>query len=378
MTATRVAAIDCGTNSIRLLIADDDPGTGRLTDVARRSRIVRLGQDVDRTGRLAAEAIERVRVALADYAGLCAELGVERVRMVATSATRDADNRADFRAMVRATLGAEPEVISGREEADLSFTGSLRDLADGTAPPPRVVVDVGGGSTELVLGDRDAARAGYSMDIGSVRLTERHLHDDPPTAEQVAAAEADIRAALAVAGREVPVDRARSLIGVSGSVTTVASLALGLDAYDPYRVHHARIPAEDVRRVAAHLLGSTRAQRAEHTVINAGRVDVIAAGALILREVIDAVGVGEVVASGYDILDGLAQSVRERTAGEPAWSGAGRAGGDPAGGVGDSGGRPGGADSGEPPKVEMSRDGASWTQPAAAEPTPGPRRRAAG
>jgi exopolyphosphatase/guanosine-5'-triphosphate,3'-diphosphate pyrophosphatase len=359
MTATRVAAIDCGTNSIRLLIADDDPDTGRLTDVARRSRIVRLGQDVDRTGRLAPEAIERVRVGLADYAGLCAELGVERVRMVATSATRDADNRADFRAMVRATLGAEPEVISGREEADLSFTGSLRDLADGTAPPPRVVVDVGGGSTELVLGDRDTARAGYSMDIGSVRLTERHLDDDPPTAEQVAAAEADIRAALAVAGREVPIQQARSLIGVSGSVTTVTCLALGLDEYDPYLVHHARIPAEDVRAVAAHLLGSTRAQRAEHTVINAGRVDVIAAGALILSEVVDAVGVGEMVASEYDILDGLAQSVRERTAGEPPWSGAGRA----AGAAGDSGGLAGGSGAGERPRVEMSRDGASWTQP---------------
>jgi exopolyphosphatase/guanosine-5'-triphosphate,3'-diphosphate pyrophosphatase len=349
MTATRVAAIDCGTNSIRLLIADDDPATGRLTDVARRSRIVRLGQDVDRTGRLAAEAVERVRVALVDYAGLCVQLGVERVRMVATSATRDADNRADFRSMVRTTLGVEPEVITGREEADLSFAGSLRDLADGTAPPPRVVVDVGGGSTELVLGDRDAVRAGYSMDIGSVRLTERHLRDDPPTTAQVAAAEADIRAALAEARVDVPLRQARSLIGVSGSVTTVAGLALGLDEYDPYRIHHAHIPAEDVRAVAAHLLGSTRAQRAEHTVINAGRVDVIAAGALILREVVDAVGVPELVASEYDILDGLAQSVRERTAGEPPWSGSGGAAGRP------------GAAAGERPRVEMTPDGASWS-----------------
>jgi exopolyphosphatase/guanosine-5'-triphosphate,3'-diphosphate pyrophosphatase len=184
-----------------------------------------------------------------------------------------------------------------------------------------VVVDVGGGSTELVLGDRDAVAAGYSMDIGSVRLTERHLRDDPPTAEQVAAARADIRAALAQAGAKVPVRRARSLIGVSGSVTTVAGLALGLDEYDPYRIHHARIPAEEVRAVATDLLGSTRAQRAEHKVINAGRVDVIAAGALILSEVVDEVGVTALVASEYDILDGLAQSVLERTAGEPVWSG---------------------------------------------------------
>lgn len=348
---TRVAAIDCGTNSVRLLIADDE--VGRLTDVARRSRIVRLGQGVDRTGRLAAEAIERVRVALADYAALCAELGVERIRMAATSATRDADNREDFRAMVRVTLGVEPEVISGREEAGLSFAGSLRDLGADTAPPPRVVVDVGGGSTELVLGDRDTVRAGTSMDIGSVRLTERHLHDDPPTAEQVAAAEADIRAALAAALIEVPYAGARSLIGVSGSVTTVAGLAQGLSAYDPYRIHHARIPAEDVRAVAADLLGRTRAQRAEHSVINAGRLDVIAAGALILREVVDAVGVGEVVASEYDILDGLARSVCERDG--SAWAGSAWA------GTG-AGSRPlGGTD--ERAAVELSADGASWTRP---------------
>jgi exopolyphosphatase/guanosine-5'-triphosphate,3'-diphosphate pyrophosphatase len=355
MTATRVAAIDCGTNSIRLLVADDDPAAGRLTDVARRSRIVRLGQDVDRTGRLAPEAIERVRLALVDYVALCGELGVQRVRMVATSASRDADNREDFRSMVRATLGVEPEVITGREEAELSFTGSLRDLADATAPPPRAVVDVGGGSTELVLGDRDSVRAGHSMDIGSVRLTERHLRDDPPTAEQVAAAEADIRAALAEARVEVPVQQAHSLIGVSGSVTTVAGLALGLDEYDAYRIHHARIPAEQVRAVAAHLLGSTRARRAEHKVINAGRVDVIAAGALILREVVDAVGVIELVASEYDILDGLAQSVRRRTEGEPPWT---------SGGTGSGGGaaRPG-PPAGEWAKVEMAPDGASWSRP---------------
>jgi len=203
-----------------------------------------------------------------------------------------------------------------------------------------------------VLGDRDSVAAGYSMDIGSVRLTERHLHGDPPTAEQVAAAEADIRAALAEAAVEVPVDRARSLIGVSGSVTTVAGLALGLDEYDPYRIHQARIPAEEIRAVTASLLGSTRAQRAEHKVINAGRVDVIAAGALILREVVAAVGVSELVASEYDILDGLAQSVRERTAGEPAWSGAGRG----------DGARPA-APAEERAKVEMTPDGASWTRP---------------
>jgi len=201
----RVAAIDCGTNSIRLLVADHDPDNDTLTDVVRRMRIVRLGQDVDRTGRLAAEAIERTRVALGDYARLCRDLGVGRIRMVATSATRDAVNREDFRAMVQATLGAEPEVISGHEEAGLSFTGAARGLAAAGATAPYLVTDIGGGSTELVLGT-DTVEAAHSMDVGCVRLTERHLRDDPPTAEQVAAAEHDIRAALVVAREDVPVE----------------------------------------------------------------------------------------------------------------------------------------------------------------------------
>jgi exopolyphosphatase/guanosine-5'-triphosphate,3'-diphosphate pyrophosphatase len=305
---TRIAAIDCGTNSIRLLIADHDSAAGTVTDRLRRTELVRLGQDVDRTGRLAPEAIERTRVALASYVADCGREYVEKVRMVATSATRDAANRDDFRAMVLRTLGAEPEVISGRDEAELSFAGAVRELTDTAAP--RLVADVGGGSTELVLGD-GTIDAACSMDIGSVRLTERHLHDDPPMADQVAAAERDLRDALTAARRTVPIERARTFVGVSGTVTTVSALAQGLDRYDPARTHHSRISAAAVRETADWLLHSTRAARAAKAVIQPGRVDVIGAGALILRVLTDQVGTGEVVVSEKDILDGIAWSIVE-------------------------------------------------------------------
>jgi exopolyphosphatase/guanosine-5'-triphosphate,3'-diphosphate pyrophosphatase len=305
---TRVAAIDCGTNSIRMLIADVDGE--RLVDVLRRMEIVRLGQGVDRTGRLAPEAIERTRGALAEYAVQARQLGAQRSRMVATSATRDAANRADFREMVVATLGAEPEVISGQEEAGLSFVGAVRGLARSVrqAAPPYLVVDIGGGSTELVLG-ADTVDAAVSMDVGCVRLTERHLTDDPPTAAQIAAAEADVHAALAEARTAVPVRTARTFVGLAGSVTTVAAIALDLPHYDAARIHHSRIPAEQVREVAARLLRMSRAERAALPVMHPGRVDVIGAGALILRVLVDEVGATEVVVSEHDILDGIAWSI---------------------------------------------------------------------
>ena len=305
---TRIAAIDCGTNSIRLLIADYDAAARILTDRLRRTELVRLGRDVDRTGRLAPVAIERTRVALASYIADSEREQVEKVRMVATSAPRDAANPDDFRAMVLRTLGTEPEVISGREEAELSFVGAVRELTD--TATPRLVADIGGGSTELVLGDGSVESA-CSMDIGSVRLTERHLHDDPPTADQVAAAERDLRAALTAARRDVPIERARTFIGVSGTVTTVSALAQGLDRYDPARTHHSHIPAAAVRETADWLLHSTRAERAAKAVIQPGRVDVIGAGALILRVLTDQVGAGEVVVSEKDILDGIAWSIVE-------------------------------------------------------------------
>jgi exopolyphosphatase / guanosine-5'-triphosphate,3'-diphosphate pyrophosphatase len=307
----RVAAIDCGTNSIRLLVADlpapDAPPATPLIDVVRRMEIVRLGAGVDRTGRLAADAIERTRVVLADYAHQISELGVDRVRMVATSASRDAANAADFTAMVRTTLGVEPEVVSGDEEARLSFDGAVRGLPT-SEPAPYLVVDIGGGSTEFVTGTQTVDHA-ISVDIGCVRMTERHLVSDPPTNAEVAAAERDITAAVRRALDVVPGRDAKTLVGLAGSVTTVAAIAMGLETYDPRRTHHARISAADVARVTGDLLTATRAQRLASPVMHPGRADVIAAGALILRTVMAESGATAVVASEHDILDGIAWSL---------------------------------------------------------------------
>jgi exopolyphosphatase/guanosine-5'-triphosphate,3'-diphosphate pyrophosphatase len=301
----RVAAIDCGTNSIRLLVADVDDGT--LVDVRREMRIVRLGQGVDRTGRLAAEALERTRQALADYAATIRGLGAERVRMVATSATRDAANRADFVAMVHAELGVEPEVITGQEEAALSFAGAASVLPD--ARGTLLVADIGGGSTELVRGERGGTLQAYSMDVGCVRMTERHLRSDPPTPEQVVATVADLRAAVAEARAHVRLDGDATFVGVAGTVTTVAAIALGLQAYEPERIHGARISAAQVDEVTERLLHMTHAERAALPVMHPGRVDVIGGGALVLSTLLAEVGAPAVIASEHDILDGIALGV---------------------------------------------------------------------
>jgi exopolyphosphatase/guanosine-5'-triphosphate,3'-diphosphate pyrophosphatase len=309
---TRVAAIDCGTNSIRLLVADVPPA-GAHADLLRRMEVVRLGEGVDATGRLAPQAIERTRKVLAEYAEQARDLGATRVRMAATSATRDAANRQDFEDMVVATLGQTPDVITGREEAELSFLGATGSLATAAAAhgcpppsPPFLVVDIGGGSTEFVLGDSAGVRAARSVDVGCVRLTERHLHGDPPTAGEIRRAEDDVRAALAEVRADVPVERAASLIGLAGSVTTVAALALRLTAYDPDAIHGSRIPVDDVRTVTSDLLTASRVTRAAMPVMHPGRVDVIGAGALILRVLMDEFGLPEVVVSEHDILDGIA------------------------------------------------------------------------
>jgi exopolyphosphatase/guanosine-5'-triphosphate,3'-diphosphate pyrophosphatase len=302
---TRVAGIDCGTNSIRLLIADADDG--RLLDIVREMRIVRLGQGVDRTGRLAPDALERTRVALADYAASIAEHGAERVRMTATSATRDAANRADFVAMVRAELGVDPEVISGAEEAELSFRGAVAGLPGVT--PPLLVADIGGGSTELVLGGAGEPLRSHSMDVGCVRMTERHLHDDPPTAEQIAATVRDLNAAIDRAAQHVPLTSGATFVGLAGTVTTIAALALGLDHYDPEAIHASVISTDDVRTVTARLLAMTHAERAALPVMHPGRVDVIGGGALVLRTLIERIGAADVVTSEHDILDGIALSL---------------------------------------------------------------------
>jgi exopolyphosphatase/guanosine-5'-triphosphate,3'-diphosphate pyrophosphatase len=304
----RVAGIDCGTNSIRLLIADLPPSGGELRDVTRRMEIVRLGQGVDRTGALAPEAIERTRLALADYTDAIAAAACDRVRMVATSATRDARNAGEFRDMVMRTLGAMPEVVTGSEEAALSFSGAVIGLPP-ELPGHYLVVDIGGGSTEFVVGS-STVDAAASVDIGCVRMTERHLHDDPPTAAQVAAAEADIRSTVERAVSQVDGGRARTVVGLAGSVTTVTALALGLPGYQPERIHHAAVSTADVISVTDHLLTMTKAQRLALPVMHPGRADVIGAGALILKVILDTVGAAGVVASEHDILDGICYSLR--------------------------------------------------------------------
>jgi exopolyphosphatase/guanosine-5'-triphosphate,3'-diphosphate pyrophosphatase len=304
---TRVAAIDCGTNSIRLLIAD--PGRSGLVDVHREMRVVRLGEGVDQTGRLAPQAIERTRNALVDYAALISALGAESVRMVATSASRDASNAGEFRTMVRGLLGVAPEVISGTEEAALSFTGAVAGLP-GVADP-LLVADIGGGSTELVLGSPTEKRvfASYSMDVGCVRMTERHLRSDPPTEAQIAATVADLRTALELAAVEVPVRDAAAFVGVAGTVTTIAAVALELTAYSADAIHGSVIPYRAVAAVTDRLLAMTHEERAALPVMHPGRVDVIGGGALVLRTVMEFVGATEVIASEHDILDGIALSL---------------------------------------------------------------------
>jgi exopolyphosphatase/guanosine-5'-triphosphate,3'-diphosphate pyrophosphatase len=309
-----VAAVDCGTNSLRLLLADVDPGRAELTDVIRRMEIVRLGQGVDQTGRLAPEALARTMAVLRAYADVIARSGTQAVRMVATSATRDADNAAEFVRQVKEVLGVAPEVLTGDEEAVLSFTGATAELAAGPDPGPFLVADIGGGSTEFVLGEagRPPSHA-VSVNIGCVRMTERHLHGDPPADDEVAAAVADIDAALEVVAAAVPVRQARTLVGLAGSVTTVAAIAMGLPAYDAARIHHTRVTAADVHTVARGLLARTRAERAAIPVMHPGRADVIGGGALVLDRLMRRLGFAEVLVSEHDILDGMAWSL----AGDP-------------------------------------------------------------
>jgi len=310
----RVAAIDCGTNSIRLLIADIDPERAHATDVARDMKIVRLGEGVDRTGRLSPAALTRTIGALREYADLIGRHGLglrpQAVRMVATSATRDAENSQEFTRRVKEVLGVAPEVISGDEEALLSFTGATRELAVlPGAVPPYLVVDIGGGSTEFVLGDGSGVWGARSVDIGCVRLTERHLRDDPPTEAEVAAATSDIDRALDLVTASVPAAEAATLIGLAGSVTTVAGIALDLAAYDSARIHHSRVADDTVHHIAGQLAGQTRAQRAAIGVMHPGRVDVIGAGALILDRIMTRFRFSEVLVSEHDILDGIAWSL---------------------------------------------------------------------
>jgi exopolyphosphatase/guanosine-5'-triphosphate,3'-diphosphate pyrophosphatase len=313
---SRVAAIDCGTNSIRLLIADIERsnGTVQLTDVVREMRVVRLGQGVDATGELAPEALERTFAATADYARLIREHGAGAVRFVATSASRDARNRQAFVDGIRGLLGVEPEVISGDEEAALSFAGasSVLPILDGDQV---LVVDLGGGSTEFVLGTAGGVTAAKSVDVGCVRLTERHLRDDPPTTEQIAAAEADVDAAITRAGLDVPLERATAVVGVAGSVTTITAHAMRLPEYSPEAIHGTELSIDAIRGAATDLLEMSRAGRADLPYMHPGRVDVIGAGGLVWRRILERLNQvtgGRIVAataSEHDILDGIALSI---------------------------------------------------------------------
>lgn len=311
--ALRVAGVDCGTNSIRLLIAD--VSEGKLRDVHRETRIVRLGQGVDATGQFAPEAIERTRAALADYASLMKSHGAQRVRMVATSAARDVSNRDEFFAMTGEVLGAVlpgavAEVITGAEEAALSFRGSVGEL-DSTRGP-FVVVDLGGGSTELVLGS-DQVVASYSADIGCVRVTERCLHSDPPTPAQVQAARQFVRDRLGPALQAVPVQQARTWVGLAGTMTTLSALAHNMTAYDAASIHLSRVAGTDLTAVCERLIGMTRAQRAALAPMHEGRADVIGGGAIVVeelaRELRSRAGIDELTVSEHDILDGIVLSV---------------------------------------------------------------------
>ena len=349
---TRVAAIDCGTNTIRLLIADARASSGgavRLVPLVRLNEIVRLGQGVDRTGRLDEAALERTLAVVGDYAERCRELGAQSVRFVATSATRDASNRAVFVEGVRELLGVEPEVVSGQEEARLSFAGSLLGADGGGAFPDaaaepgpdaaagpeadirpdaagtrRLVTDLGGGSTELVLGV-DAPAAAYSMNTGSVRVTERYLADGvTPAAE--AAARDHVRALLERAGAVVDLGATRELVGLAGTITTVTAHALGLESFEPEAIDGARLDVGTALASCEAIVHSTAAERESWGYLRPGRRDVIAAGALVWSEVIARVVEATAarghrltctVTSLHDILDGIALSL-VRPIGDPA------------------------------------------------------------
>ena len=303
---TRVAAFDCGTNSLRLLVADIDIDAGTSRDVVREMQIVRLGQGVDRTGRIADASLQRVYAAVEQYMEQVRELDVAQIRFCATSAARDAENSEEFVAGIRDRAGVEPEVLVGDEEARTSFAGTIRDL-----PPldePLLVVDIGGGSTELILGTRDGNVEGaHSLDIGSVRLNERHLHTDPPTKEEVRAAVEDIDRALDAS--DVDPARAEAVIGVAGTVTTIAAGVLGLETYEPDLIHRSVIRCDAVQGQVAQLLTMLVEQRKALGYMHAGRADVIGAGGLILDRILRRTTVGSMLVSEHDILDGIAWSL---------------------------------------------------------------------
>ena len=299
----RVAAIDCGTNSIRLLISDIDTSTNTATDVVREMRIVRLGEGVDKTNAFSPRALERTFKAVEEYDKLLLKHNVEHVRFVATSATRDAQNKAMFIKGVIDRLRIVPEVIAGVEEAALSFDGATRSLRQNHSAP-FLVIDLGGGSTELVIGDKEPTGA-YSMDVGCVRMTERHTPGGNPTKAQEEAIRTDVRNALKVAGTKVDWKTAKTVVGVAGTITTVAAHVLNLKTYDPDVLHGASITAEQVSQTAQDFITLTPAQRGALPYMHEGRIEVITAGTIVLDEVMKGIGAKTLIASERDILDGV-------------------------------------------------------------------------
>ena len=308
----RVAAFDVGTNTTRLLVAESPAGAEGANGIRaldRRLLFTRLGQGVDRSRRLRPEAIARTVAALQELHGVAAGLGAQRFRVGATSAVRDAVNREAFIEAARAAIGVEPEVLSGEDEARLSYLGATADLPEGRY----LVTDIGGGSTELVLGSRTAVEGRISLDIGSVRLTERHLASDPPSAAELAAMEDDIDAALAAAQDAIGDAAGVRFVGVAGTLTTLAALALGLERYDPERTHHFRLTAEEVLAWYRRLGSLPLAKRLALPCLPPARADVIVAGVAILYRSMAHWSFGDVVVSEKDILDGLAQELLQRT-----------------------------------------------------------------
>lgn len=305
---TPVAAVDIGTNSVRLLVVEVT-ATGDLEVLDRRMRITRLGQGVDAARRLHPDAIERTVAVLDEYRAVIEEHGVTSVRAAATSAARDAANRDEFFAAAREALGTEPELLSGEEEAALSFAGATAGLGGGDHEPPYLVLDIGGGSTELVVGV-EAPTGLLSIDVGSVRLTEQLLHSDPPTAEELSNAVAVVRDHLSDVDRVLPdAAAARTLVGVAGTITTIAAIELGLGEYRRDLLHHfvlTRAAAEDVFRTLA---TETLAERRHNPGLDPGRADVIVGGAVVLVAVLRHYGFSDLLVSESDILDGLARSI---------------------------------------------------------------------
>ena len=302
----RVAALDCGTNSIRLLIAEENAGGSSFTEISRKMSIVKLGEGVDKNKAFLPDAISRTLAALKVFAAEIAEAKVAKVRFCATSATRDAQNRDEFLIPVEQILGITPEVISGEEEAKLSFLGATQALSKSDGP--FLVIDIGGGSTEFVFGS-DHVDAARSVNIGCVRMSERHFKNDPPTQSEIEGAREDIKNAIALAAEVVPIRNAKTLVAVAGTATTVAAAALNLAKYDSDLIHLAKISSKETRRVSDWLLTLTRQERSDLGYMHPGRVDVIAAGSLVLAEIIKATGLESFVASENDILDGMVWSM---------------------------------------------------------------------